>query len=1334
MQVIPRKHKSICNGLLVHKDKIWGAFSDGFVRVFTQNGTMVSELTRHDGPLMCVNEACGKVFTGSMDWTMCQWDPETVAYEKRYYGHANSVRAIVGSDATTKHVFSCSDDATIRVWNVGAPLVEPSEKSLVTILKGHTRSVLTMVYDAERKQLWTGGEDNSVRVWDTKTFQTIMQIDKHRAAVSVLLIDQSRVWSGSKDGKLYVWDCDNKSLLLTLNDESTSFVQTLKKVQTCVLWKLWACENDGTVKVWNLEFPQNEATFDLPNKVRELEQSAIDTYAMMDAKDRRIGELESKLNAATVSKDTLAQFQHKVSEAEDVLDRLRMAEELLGATRQHLREREDDLRAMTAERDATKKDLEQAQQEIKHLHDLMDQQRKDFEETVANLTARNANVVDELQGLSARNLELRDQLEQAERERDNLRQELDEVRALNDGLRGDLQRLEDDFQNLKREDDLTSNKLSEALRTIEDLQRERDELLIIQKEVLQPQANELERLKPIADQLHDENESLKDEVSRLRNEVAKLDEQNADHIQERDKLERTLEGLRDQLQELDEKLDNSVPKPEYQTLNEAKAAAEQKSAQVQDEMKIQEQELTALRAAIAELDKQVHEKDNICQKKTDEIAELTAKLQELQHSSKNAEDQEKVAREEAKTSSNRLKDLDEETSRLKDKLKDAENGQKDALTKLKAAEEKAAGIEDLQRRLKDAEQNSQAADKLIEAENKLKDTQSKLKVAEEKAKDLDRQVKELEQELSLMTDKNKDLEAKLKAAQNKLKDAEDKVKDLDARLKEQEQENDVISAKIKEQEGKVREAEQKLKVSELQGKRIAAEKDDEIASLQAMNQVNDDEVKAIREKLKALQLRNRELEMLAAKSPEPNPTSPVATPNTSRVAQLEAELRIAQNNLAEKSDDLAHCEGILAKEKANTADLRKQLDAINDKNRNLEGELSLASDVAKQAEKDVAVWRTECERQQEIAKNHAKRIRELESQSPAGVKAPEAAPKVGDVSPKSNADLQAKLFRLTGEFDDAKAALKHAEEQRAKDKKEIDKLRQDIAAANAAIPVLEDQVSHLQSENALIEPLKKDVDDKRTQVNDLKKQLADTQDALDKLKSESKPHSPSASKSVDDSKAKLYDLERQLLDCKSAGESKDKTIEEQKKKLEELQRQSSDASMEDMKKKLADLEKRLAESEKSKPAADPSVEELKKKVVELEKRLAENEKSKPVSDPSVEELKKKLAELEKRLADSEKSKSGADPSAEEMRKKIVELEKRLAESGKADPTTEELKKKIADLERELSAERPTVIIDEVSNKRGKKATNPPSPITHGDASSRSASGASVNSNNPDDLL
>ncbi|KAJ8068547.1 hypothetical protein OCU04_004097 [Sclerotinia nivalis] len=138
-------------------------------------------------------------------------------------GHTSSVGSVAFSP-DSKQIVSGSNDSTVRVWNIAR-----GEQILPT-LEGHTNGVSSVAFSPDSKQIVSGSYDSTVRVWDIARGEQILPtLEGHTSEVYSVAFssDSKQIVSGSYDNTVRVWDIATGEQILPTLEGYTSEVSSV---------------------------------------------------------------------------------------------------------------------------------------------------------------------------------------------------------------------------------------------------------------------------------------------------------------------------------------------------------------------------------------------------------------------------------------------------------------------------------------------------------------------------------------------------------------------------------------------------------------------------------------------------------------------------------------------------------------------------------------------------------------------------------------------------------------------------------------------------------------------------------------------------------------------------------------------------------------------------------------------------------------------------------------------------------------------------------------------------------------------------------------------------
>ncbi|MFB2917471.1 NB-ARC domain-containing protein [Aerosakkonema funiforme] len=157
-------------------------------------------------------------------WDICNIENcQHVATLRGEVGHHKGVWSIAfrpQTDNSRSILASCSEDATIKIWDIS----DPNNCQCLTSLDAHEQGVEAIAWSPDGQTLASGGCNNTVKLWDVGNFdncQRIKTLEGHERKVRSVAFspDGIIVASGSEDGTIKLWDANTGNCLNTLIPE-----------------------------------------------------------------------------------------------------------------------------------------------------------------------------------------------------------------------------------------------------------------------------------------------------------------------------------------------------------------------------------------------------------------------------------------------------------------------------------------------------------------------------------------------------------------------------------------------------------------------------------------------------------------------------------------------------------------------------------------------------------------------------------------------------------------------------------------------------------------------------------------------------------------------------------------------------------------------------------------------------------------------------------------------------------------------------------------------------------------------------------------------------------
>jgi WD40 repeat protein/energy-coupling factor transporter ATP-binding protein EcfA2 len=169
---------------------------------------------------------------------------ELVREVQCWLGHGPGVNSVAFSP-DGKQIVSGSDDNTIRLWDLqGNQIGQP--------FQGHGSAVNSVAFSPDGKQIVFGSDDKNIRLWDLQGNQIGQAFQGHWSAVNSVAFspDGKQIVSGSDDKNIRLWDLQGNQIGQAFQGHengvnSVAFSPDGKQIVSG--------SNDNTIRLWDLQ-------------------------------------------------------------------------------------------------------------------------------------------------------------------------------------------------------------------------------------------------------------------------------------------------------------------------------------------------------------------------------------------------------------------------------------------------------------------------------------------------------------------------------------------------------------------------------------------------------------------------------------------------------------------------------------------------------------------------------------------------------------------------------------------------------------------------------------------------------------------------------------------------------------------------------------------------------------------------------------------------------------------------------------------------------------------------------------------------------------------------
>ena len=211
-----------------------------------ENGEYIKKLENHTKFVysLAIDKKTNVLYTAGEDRTIQTYDLRTIEYKGIFQEMASVINVLLLMTGKSYLLVGCAD-GTIQILSTS------NQGKLISTLNGHKNSVKCLALNSKETTLYSGGEDNTIQIWNLQENKRMALFDENCHSVnSIIIYDKDKkMISATADQTISIWNLDDSVNLPFLEGH----FRKINQIEATSDGKYaFSCSHDQTVIMWDV--------------------------------------------------------------------------------------------------------------------------------------------------------------------------------------------------------------------------------------------------------------------------------------------------------------------------------------------------------------------------------------------------------------------------------------------------------------------------------------------------------------------------------------------------------------------------------------------------------------------------------------------------------------------------------------------------------------------------------------------------------------------------------------------------------------------------------------------------------------------------------------------------------------------------------------------------------------------------------------------------------------------------------------------------------------------------------------------------------------------------